>query len=62
MATVAAVRGLRGVASAATSRFTVARTAASSSYLLDTYQRRWMSSYPSHEVVGMPSLSPVRRK
>lgn len=22
--------------------------------------QRWLSSYPAHEVVGMPSLSPVR--
>ena len=24
-----------------------------------TLSQRWMSSYPDHEVVGMPSLSPV---
>ena len=26
---------------------------------LDNFTKRWNSSYPSHEVVGMPSLSPV---
>jgi hypothetical protein len=24
--------------------------------------RRWFASYPSHDLVGMPSLSPVRRR
>lgn len=27
---------------------------------LDSFIRRWNSNYPAHEVVGMPSLSPVR--
>ncbi len=27
--------------------------------LLDNFTKRWNSNYPSHEVVGMPSLSPV---
>ena len=32
----------------------------SNSILVDNFARRWMSSnYPPHEVVGLPSLSPV---
>eukprot|EP00559_Dactyliosolen_fragilissimus_P002333 CAMPEP_0184859814 /NCGR_PEP_ID=MMETSP0580-20130426/4799_1 /TAXON_ID=1118495 /ORGANISM="Dactyliosolen fragilissimus" /LENGTH=502 /DNA_ID=CAMNT_0027356657 /DNA_START=216 /DNA_END=1724 /DNA_ORIENTATION=- len=27
--------------------------------ILDDHHRRWFSSYPSHELVGMPSLSPT---
>ena len=29
-------------------------------YAIDFQYQRWMSSNPPHEVVGMPSLSPVR--
>lgn len=61
------------VAGSATGARFVSRTATTSSRwlftngmtkgispLFSTNSSRWFSSYPPHEVVGMPSLSPVR--
>ena len=64
-------RGIFQAGSRVASRTTTAASPVNSSFLLrqsppsataSNVLRAWFSSYPSHEVVGLPALSPVRKK
>jgi len=63
MATIAVARGLRSIKTFISSSNTLNRLSkpAVSLNFLDVHhnQRRWKTDYPSHDVVGLPSLSPT---